>query len=70
MNAINPGMVETEGVQTAGLAESGFRKEIEAQTPLGRIGQPDDIAPAAVFFASQDSAWITGETLSITGGYR
>ena len=70
VNAINPGMVETEGLHGAGLGESDFRKTIEAQTPLGRIGQPDDIAPAAVFFASQDSKWITGETLYISGGYR
>ena len=70
MNAINPGMVETEGVHAAGIAESDFRKQIEAQTPLGRIGQPQDIAPAVVFFASADSAWITGETLLITGGLR
>src|SRR5207244_11663911 len=68
VNAINPGMVETEGVHTAGLAESDFRKQIEAQTPLGRIGQPADIAPAAVFLASSDAAWITGETLVIAGG--
>ncbi|HEX3313998.1 MAG TPA: SDR family oxidoreductase, partial [Gemmataceae bacterium] len=64
------GMVETEGVHAAGFAEGDFRKTIEAQTPLGRIGQPDDIAPAAVFFASGDSSWITGETLYISGGYR
>ena len=70
VNAINPGMVETEGLHTAGMAESDFRKETEAQTPLGRIGQPLDIAPAAVFLASQESAWITGETLYISGGYR
>jgi len=70
VNAINPGMVETEGLNTAGMVEGEFRKLIEAQTPLGRIGKPEDIAPAAVFFASQDSAWITGETLSITGGFR
>jgi 3-oxoacyl-[acyl-carrier protein] reductase len=70
VNAINPGMVETEGVHTAGLAESDFRKDVEAQTPLGRIGQPRDIAPAAVFLASDESAWITGETLLITGGLR
>ena len=62
VNSINPGMVETEGVHAAGIAESDFRKQIEAQTPLGRIGQPQDIAPAAVFLASSDSAWITGET--------
>ena len=70
VNAINPGMVETEGVHTAGFIESDFRKELEARTPLGRIGQPEDIAPAAVFFASTDSAWITGETLVIAGGLR
>src|ERR1700742_3846261 len=70
VNSINPGMVETEGVHAAGIAESDFRKQIEAQTPLGRIGQPGDIAPTAVFLASKDSAWITGETLSITGGFR
>jgi 3-oxoacyl-[acyl-carrier protein] reductase len=68
VNAINPGMVETEGLHTTGIAGSDFRKATEAQTPLGRIGQPDDIAPAAVFFASQDSSWITGETLTISGG--
>jgi 3-oxoacyl-[acyl-carrier protein] reductase len=70
VNAINPGMVETEGFKAAGLHESDFRKQAEAQTPLGRIGQPEDIAPAAVFLASPDSAWITGETLHITGGLR
>ena len=70
VNAINPGMVETEGVHTAGFAESDFRKQIETQTPLGRIGQPLDIAGAAVFLASGDSSWISGETLHIAGGYR
>jgi 3-oxoacyl-[acyl-carrier protein] reductase len=70
VNAINPGMVETEGLHAAGIPESDFRKQTEAQTPLGRIGQPQDIAPAAVFFASSDSSWITGETLYITGGLR
>ena len=70
VNSINPGMVETEGVHSAGIAESDFRKQTEAQTPLGRIGQPQDIAPAAVFLASPDSAWITGETLYISGGMR
>lgn len=63
-------MVETEGLHGAGIAASDFRKATEAQTPLGRIGQPDDIAPAAVFFASSDSSWITGETLTIAGGLR
>jgi 3-oxoacyl-[acyl-carrier protein] reductase len=70
VNAINPGMVETEGVHSAGIADSDFRKQVEATTPLGRIGQPQDIASAAVFLASADSAWITGETLVIAGGYR
>ena len=68
VNAINPGMVITEGVVSAGLPESDFRKDIEARTPLGRIGQVDDIAPAAVFLASQESSWISGETLVIAGG--
>ena len=70
VNAINPGMVETEGLHAAGIPESDFRKQVEAQTPLGRIGQPQDIAPAAVFLASSDSSWITGETLYISGGNR
>ncbi len=70
VNAIKPGMVETEGVHAAGIAESDLRKQIESQTPLGRIGQPQDIATAAVFLASNDSGWITGETLRIAGGYR
>ena len=70
VNAIRPGMVETEGTRSAGIAESEMRKQVEAQTPLGRIGQPRDIAGAAVFLASDDSAWITGETFVISGGYR
>jgi 3-oxoacyl-[acyl-carrier protein] reductase len=70
VNSINPGMVETEGVHAAGIMESEFRKEVETKTPLGRIGQAEDIAPAAVFLASQDSQWITGETLFVSGGLR
>jgi 3-oxoacyl-[acyl-carrier protein] reductase len=70
VNAINPGMVETEGVHAAGIMESDFRKQVEAQTPLGRIGQPKDIAPAITFLASDDAAWITGETFHISGGLR
>jgi len=70
VNAINPGMVETEGVISAGFNEGDFRKQLESLTPLGRIGQVEDVAPAAVFFASQDAAWITGETLAIAGGLR
>src|SRR5437879_7770919 len=68
VNAINPGMVVTEGVRAAGFDQGDLRKSIEAQTPLGRIGQPEDIAPAAVFLASSDSAWITGETLRVAAG--
>jgi 3-oxoacyl-[acyl-carrier protein] reductase len=70
VNSLNPGMVETEGVRSAGIAESDMRKKVEAETPLGRIGQPDDIAFAAVFLASSDSRWITGETLYASGGNR
>ncbi len=70
VNAINPGLVETEGVHSAGFAEGDFRKSFEAQAPLRRIGQPQDIAGAAVFLASADSAWITGETFVISGGFR
>jgi 3-oxoacyl-[acyl-carrier protein] reductase len=70
VNAIRPGMVETEGTHSAGIAESDMRKQVEAQTPLGRIGQPQDIAGLAVFLASSDSAWITGETFVIAGGLR
>lgn len=70
VNSINPGMVETEGVKAAGFAESDFRKQIEATTPLGRIGQPPDIAGAAVFLSSDDSAWLTGENLVIAGGLK
>jgi 3-oxoacyl-[acyl-carrier protein] reductase len=67
VNAINPGMVETEGVIAGGFLET-LRQPIEAQTPLGRIGQTEDVAPAAVFLASSDSKWITGETLRVAGG--
>ena len=70
VNSINPGLVITEGVQTAGFHEGDFRKQFEAQAPLGRVGQPSDIAPAAVFLASEDSSWLTGETLYISGGNR
>jgi 3-oxoacyl-[acyl-carrier protein] reductase len=70
VNSINPGMVVTEGAVAGGFTEGDIRKMLETQTPLGRIGQTQDIAPAAVFFASPDSAWITGETLLIAGGLR
>lgn len=68
VNSINAGMIETEGLHASGISGSDFRKEIESQTPLGRIGRPQDIAPAAVFLASSDSGWITGETLYVSGG--
>jgi 3-oxoacyl-[acyl-carrier protein] reductase len=68
VNSINPGMIETEGVHTAGFADSDFRKWIEAQSPLGRIGQTDDISPTAVYLASSDSKYLTGEILRLTGG--
>lgn len=68
VNSVNPGMVETEGLHATGIIEG--RAGMEAITPLGRIGQPEDIAPAVVFFASQDSSWITGESLYVTGGLR
>ena len=61
-------MIETEGLHATGIAASDFPKMIEAQTPLGRIGQPDDIGPVAVFLASEDSGWITGQTLLVSGG--
>jgi 3-oxoacyl-[acyl-carrier protein] reductase len=70
VNAINPGIVETEGVHAAGIPGSDFQRQFEAQAPLGRIGQPQDIAPAVVFLASAESAWITGESVTISGGLR
>ena len=70
VNSINPGMVETEGLHAVGFAESDFRKHTEATTPLGRIGQPKDIATAAVFLASEDAGWVTGQTLVVAGGAR
>jgi 3-oxoacyl-[acyl-carrier protein] reductase len=70
VNSINPGMVETEGVHTSGIIGTDFQKQMEAQTPLGRIAQPGDIAPIAVFLASADSGWLTGETLLASGGLR
>ena len=68
VNSINPGMIETEGVHTAGFAEGDFRKFVESQAPLGRIGQTDDISPTAVYLASSDSKYMTGEILPVSGG--
>jgi 3-oxoacyl-[acyl-carrier protein] reductase len=70
VNSLNPGMVETEGTHTAGIIDSDFQKRTEAGTPLGRIAQPDDIGKTAVFFASDDSGWVTGQTLIVAGGQR
>lgn len=70
VNAIRPGMVETEGLRAAGIEGGEMQKQIKAQTPLGRLGQPQDIGSAAVFLASPDSSWITGETFVVSGGYR
>ncbi len=70
VNGINPGGVETEGTHAAGVIGSDFAKQLVAQTPLGRMGQPEDIAPVAVFLASADSGWLTGEILLASGGLR
>jgi 3-oxoacyl-[acyl-carrier protein] reductase len=70
VNSINPGMIETEGVHAAGIAGSDFQKMVETQAPLGRVGQPDDIAPTAVYLASSDSKYMTGEALLVSGGLR
>ena len=70
VNSINPGMVETEGVHSAGFIGTDFEKETVAQTPLGRIGQVDDIASVVTFLASNDAKWITGELVRVGGGLR
>ena len=70
VNSINPGMIETEGVHAAGMAGSDFQKMVETQAPLGRMGQPDDISPTAVYLASSDSKYMTGEALLVSGGLR
>ena len=70
VNSINPGIVETEGTHAAGFVGTDFEKALVAQTPLGRAGQPEDIARAAVFLASQDGGWLTGEKIVVSGGLR
>jgi len=70
VNSINPGMIETEGVHAAGFVGSDFQKMVETQAPLGRVGQPDDISPTAVYLASSDSKYMTGEALLVSGGLR
>jgi len=69
VNAIAPGGVETEGTHRIGMVGSDFEKQIVANTPLGRLGQPEDIARVAVFLASEDSGWLTGEKITASGGY-
>jgi 3-oxoacyl-[acyl-carrier protein] reductase len=70
VNSLNPGVVETEGTQAAGFIGSDFEKGLVSQTPLGRTGKPEDIAAVAVFLASDDSGWVTGELLIAGGGLR
>jgi 3-oxoacyl-[acyl-carrier protein] reductase len=70
VNSLNPGMVETEGTLAAGMIGSDMEKAIVSQAPLGRVGRPDDIADIAVFLASKESRWLTGETLIASGGMR
>ena len=68
VNWINPGFTDTEGTRAVGHIGSDFKKQLVAQTPLGRTGEPDDIAPVAVFLASDESRWVTGDTLAVSGG--
>ena len=70
VNSINPGVIETEGTHAAGVIGSDFEKQFVALTPLGRTGRPDDIAPVAVFLASDELRWVTGDTLAVSGGLR
>jgi 3-oxoacyl-[acyl-carrier protein] reductase len=70
VNSVNPGGVETEGFHTGGYAGSDFEKQMIAQTPLGRLGHPGDIAPVVAFLASSDAAWVTGEVIYVAGGLR
>jgi 3-oxoacyl-[acyl-carrier protein] reductase len=68
VNSVNPGMIETEGTQSQGITEGEWGKATIAQTPLGRLGVPRDVAPVVAFLASDDARWITGETLHVAGG--
>jgi 3-oxoacyl-[acyl-carrier protein] reductase len=70
INAVNPGGVETEGFHALGFSGSDFEKQMVAQTPLGRLGQPQDVAPVVAFLASSEAEWVTGETIRVAGGFR
>ena len=70
INAVNPGGVETEGFHALGFSGSDLEKQMIAQTPLGRLGQPRDVAPVVAFLASSEAEWITGETIRVAGGFR
>jgi len=70
VNSLNPGMIETEGVHAAGFIGSDFHKQAIAETPLGRIGQPQDVASIAAFLASDEAAWVNGQTIKASGGAR
>ena len=70
VNSINPGPVDTEGTRATGIIGSDFERQAVAQTPLGRVGQPEDVASVAVFLASADSGWLTGEVIGASGGFR
>jgi 3-oxoacyl-[acyl-carrier protein] reductase len=70
VNSVSPGMIVTEGLQTAGFVGSDFEKEAVRRTPLGRIGQPQDIASITAFLASDESAWVNGQVIHAAGGYR
>jgi len=70
VNAVRPGLVETEGTHTSGFTSGEFHDQYVKGAPLGRIGQPQDIASAVTFLASEDASWITGETLLVSGGHR
>ena len=69
VNTIAPGGTETEGAAAIGIVGSDFQKQMVANTPLGRFGQPEDIAKVAVFLASDDAGWVTGERITASGGY-
>jgi 3-oxoacyl-[acyl-carrier protein] reductase len=70
INSVNPGATNTEGAHASGVMGTDFERDLVAKTPLGRLGQPEDIARVAVFLASADSGWLTGEVLHASGGHK